>query len=461
MIKFKQKLKFFSKEKLSGVTVLYSVVSIVFVLVTLMNIYASRVISRMGESYSSMGHLSKKFRNEMITAHENLTDIIQGKSSHTMDEAVYKHLNIAADSAAKLSKLQPKWHLDAQVIRFTTAANQAYSAKKDKREQLLEFCSKELRNALSAVDASEEERSDLIQNEMAFIHFIYGFLLIGNIVAFGTIFFVVFIHDQAFKLKAKKLNEANTNFYAIMQGLDSILISIDTKGTVVSWNINAKRYFELEEQDIVGKNIYTEVPVFQQLKDYFNVVFHSMKRHYKYHEGLHVNKGPRRIINMLCVPIMPHGARKDQVQLLIKIDDVTSFYTEAEHKLRERCAMLVGTGMENVVKDSAALNDQSGQMITALNEYAASQGVGETVNAYTAVLNNSLAQISMVPQKYSSTLQPGQMNKVQIDLNEMVMYVLKVCLKTFPACVNLEVSLNESKSLVLGDPVALSRAFLP
>ena len=270
---------------------------------------------------------------------------------------------------------------------------------------------------------------------------------------------MVFIHDQAFKLKAKKLNESNANFYAIMQGLDSILITIDMKGTIISWNANARRYFELDEQEMIGKNIYTEVPMFQQLKDYFNIVFHTMKRHYKYHEGIHVNKGPRRIINMLCVPIMPHGARKDQVQLLIKIDDVTSFSTESEHQLRERCAMLVSTGMENVVKDSAALNEQSGQMIAALNEYAASRGIGETVNAYTAVLNNSLAQISMVPQKYSSTLQPGQMNKVLIDLNEMVMYVLKVCLKTFPACVNLEVSLNESKSMVLGDPVALSRAF--
>ena len=459
MLKLKQKFKFLSKEKLSGVVVLYSVVSVVFVLVTVMNIYASGIISRMGEAYSSMGELSKEYRNEMIKAHENLMEIMQKKTDGSLEDLVHKHLKKAHTHAEALSKIQPKWNLTAYINRYVTAANMAYSSTKSKQAQMLEFCTKEMRNALAAVDASEEERSALIQNEMSFIRFIYAFLLVGNIVAFGTIFFVVFIHDQAFKSKAKKLNESNANFYAIMQGLDSILITIDMKGTIISWNANARRYFELDEQEMIGKNIYTEVPIFQQLKDYFNIVFHTMKRHYKYHEGIHVNKGPRRIINMLCVPIMPHGARKDQIQLLIKIDDVTSFSTENEHQLRERCAMLVSTGMENVVKDSAALNEQSGQMIAALNEYAASRGIGETVNAYTAVLNNSLAQISMVPQKYSSTLQPGQMNKVLIDLNEMVMYVLKVCLKTFPACVNLEVSLNESKSMVLGDPVALSRAF--
>ena len=47
-----------------------------------------------------------------------------------------------------------------------------------------------------------------------------------------------------------------------------------------------------------------------------------------------------------------------------------------------------------------------------------------------------------------------------IDLNEMIMYVMRICQKTFAHTINIEVALNESKSWVLADPAQLAEVFL-
>ena len=454
-------LKFMKvKNSFINMTVLYIMVGIVFVLITAMNIYAYRVIAGMGDAYASLGTLSKQFRAEFQEASDNLSDIIEKRQDKDLKDAVYTHLEKAQKSAMRLKKIQPKLNLEPNLDKFEKTAREAYS-KQDRAEkkQALTVCQREVGNAIAKLDASEEERSQLIKNETGFIGFIYTVLLIGNCIAFGGIFFVVFVNEHNFKAKENKLNTVNANFHAVMQGLDSILITINNSGVIQSWNGNAVRYFELQESEAVGKNIYELTPVFQQFKAFFDTVFYSLKRQYKYHERMHVNKGPTRIVDILCVPMVSASGKKELTELLIKMDDVTSFTTEEEHHIRERCTQLVCTGMEDVVKDSASLNAQAGETLRALNEMAASHGLAEEMTPYTAYLNNSLAQISMVPQKYASTLHTGALNKIQIDLNEMVMYALRVCLKTFPSCINIEVSLNESKSWILADPIALSRTF--
>lgn len=454
-------LKFMKvKNSFINMTVLYITVGIVFVLITAMNIYAYRIIAGMGDAYASLGTLSKQFRAEFQEASDNLSDIIERRQDKDLKDTVYTHLERAQKSAMLLKKIQPKLNLDPNLDKFEKTAREAYSKQdREEKKQALAVCQREVGNAIAKLDASEEERSLLIKNETGFIGFIYMVLLIGNFVAFGGIFFVVFVNEHNFKAKENKLNTVNANFHAVMQGLDSILITINNSGTIQSWNGNAVRYFELPESEAVGKNIYELAPVFQPFKAFFDTVFYSLKRQYKYHEKMHVNKGPTRIVDILCVPMVSASGKKELTELLIKMDDVTSFSTEEEHHVRERCTQLVCTGMESVVKDAASLNAQAGETLRALNEMAASHGLADEMTPYTAYLNNSLAQISMVPQKYASTLHTGALNKIQVDLNEMVMYALRVCLKTFPSCINIEVSLNESKSWILADPIALSRTF--
>ncbi len=441
-------------------TVLYILVGVVFFLITGMNIYAYRIIVGMGESYANLAGTSKDFRTEFNTAFAILKEIVEDGKNKKLEQDVWPHLDKAQKNAEQIRKIQTNLNLEPEIDKFRNLASDTYAqSDPKKRKQSLNDCNRLVQNAIDKIDALETEHSALIRNEMSLVGFVYAVLLIGNFVAFASIFFVIYMNDRNFKTKAERLHADNANFHAIMQGLDSILITIDNSGFIRSWNSNATRYFELQEEDVFGKNMYELIPVFTQFKDFFDTVFYSLKRHYKYHERMHVNKGPMRIVDILCVPLISSSYQKDYAELLIKMDDVTSFSTEEDHGVRERSTQLVSTAMDNVVRDSANLNAHVGQTIEALNAMATDHGLSEEMIPFTAYLNNALAQISMVPQKYASTLQKGELNKIQIDLNEMVMYVLRICLRTFDSSINIEVSLNELKSWILADPIALSRTF--
>ena len=219
---------------------LYITVGIVFLLITAANIYAYRVI------------------NSIQTEQKDLKDYI------------YTHLEKAMKKARALGRIS-NLKLDNNITRFDALAQEAYSEKNLKKKKLLmEQCSREVKNVVDRLNASDEERTALIDNETHFIGHIYIILIICNALAFAAIFFVIILNDRGIRRKEDRLNSVNANFHAIMEGLDSVLISFDSSGIIQTWNRNAERYFELNKNNAVGKNLYELVPAFKALKGWFD-----------------------------------------------------------------------------------------------------------------------------------------------------------------------------------------------
>ena len=453
------KLNFGMKKNSSDMLVLYITVGIVFVLITVMNIYAYSKIRAMSSDYTSFGEISKELRHDLVSAENNLAEIVLKGKSLDLKKHVYSHLEKAHAKAKELGKIS-NLKLDKNISQFETLAPEAYSQNNPAvKKQKMDQCSRLVKNAVDRLNASDEERTALIQNETHFIGYIYIVLIIGNILAFAGIFFVIFVNERNIRNKETKLNSVNANFHAVMQGLDSVLITFDSSGIIQSWNGNAERYFELKNDEAVGKNIYELVPSFKALKAFFDKVIYSQQRHYNFHERMHINKGILRIVDMLCVPLISSGkGKKAQKALLVKIDDVTTFATEEAHQVRVRGAQLIGSGMDLVMRESAALQQQAEGIINAVNEISEARGVAAEITPYTSYLSSTLSEWTALPQKYVTTLAERKFNNVQIDLNELIMYTLRICLKTFDPSINVEVSQNESKSWIMADPAALSRA---
>ena len=448
----------FTQNTNNNMLFLYITVGIVFVLITVMNIYTYRVINSMGEDYSQLGALGKELRHDLEQAQTNLTDIVVLGKHKDLKTHVYTHLDEAEKKAKKLAGIS-NLKLNKNITQFATLAPKAFAEKKpEEKKKLMDQCTREIKNAIDRLNASDEERTALINNETHFISYIYIVLIVSNILAFAGIFFVIFINDRGIRKKEEKLNSVNANFHAIMEGLDSILISFDNSGIVQTWNRNAERYFDLKKDEAVEKNLYEIVPAFKSLKNWFDKALYSQQRQYNFHARVHFNKGPCRIVDILCVPLSSGSRRKEKKALLLKIDDVTTFATDAEHQVRLRCANLISSGMELVIRESSVLNSQANGVLQSINELAAANGLSEQIAPYSAYLNNTLAELSGVPQKYASTLQMGQFNKIKLDLNEQVMYALRICLKVFDPCISVEVSQNESKSWIMADAAMLSRA---
>ena len=462
-MKFNLNLGMKKKKGGTDMTVIYITVGLVFVLITVMNIYAFRVVYSMGRDYSSLGQLGKDLKNDLTQAEGNLREmILKNKKSFDLERHVISYIEKADKKAQELSRIQPRVSLDRHLKDIRRQISESYMEKNLAQKIVkMNLCSRTVQNAISQLETMDEERSALIGNEIGFISFIYIVLLIANFLAFGGIFFVIFVNERKIKHKEKNLNATNANFHAIMQGLDSVLLSFDSTGKIQSWNQNAERYFDVKADDAMEKNIYEIAPVFQSYKPFFDKVMYSQQRQYNFHERMHVNKGPTRVVDMLCVPMISTGTDgKDMKSLLIKMDDVTTFTTEEEHGVRVRGANLVHSGMDNVVKDIVAMGEQTAGLLQGINDIAAAHQLSGEIVPYTDYLHTLIAQLGAVPQKYASSLRQLELNKVPLDLNELIMYVIRLCLKTFDSRINVEVSQNESKSWIMADSAALSRALL-
>ena len=165
---------------------------------------------------------------------------------------------------------------------------------------------------------------------MGFVRLIYVILLSSNILVFGAIFYVVYRNNKQHLAMSQKMMAENANLNAIMAGLDSVLLTIDNTGIIRNWNANAEKYFDKTEEEVIGKNVYETLPVFNQFKDFFNTVLYSSKRYYKYHERININKGPLRVVNILCVPMLSSAFKAGYSELLVKFDDVTSYRIDDE-----------------------------------------------------------------------------------------------------------------------------------
>ena len=219
------KLNFGLKKDSSDMLVLYITVGIVFVLITVMNIYAYSKIRAMSSDYTSFGEISKDLRHDLDSAENNLAEIILKGKNLDLKKHVYSHLEKAHAKAKILGKIS-NLKLDKNISQFETFAPMAYSEKDPAvKKQKMDQCSRLVKNAVDRLNASDEERTALIQNETHFIGYIYIVLIIGNILAFAGIFFVIFVNERNIRTKEIKLNSVKIcgKFYNFRN--DSIALS--------------------------------------------------------------------------------------------------------------------------------------------------------------------------------------------------------------------------------------------
>ena len=97
----------------TDMTVIYITVGLVFILITVMNIYAFRVVYSMGQDYSSLGRLSKELKAELTQADTNLRDmILNEKKSMDLDRHVISYVEKADKQSLELTKIQRRISLD-------------------------------------------------------------------------------------------------------------------------------------------------------------------------------------------------------------------------------------------------------------------------------------------------------------------------------------------------------------
>lgn len=449
-------------KKIINMTLLYILIGVFFVLLTGLNIYAYLTIVGMSRSYAELGFVSRNFRFEFKNANDALQEILNGDREKKLDKDVWGPLKKAEDFIPVLKKLEPSLNdLINNINKFKETAQEAYQESDlNIKQQHMTVCERYYLTSVQKLDIFESKLKEVIENEMGFVRLIYLVLLSSNIMVFGAIFFVVYKNNKQHLAVSQRMMTENANLNAIMAGLDSILLTIDNTGIIRNWNDNAGKYFDKTEEEVIGKNIYEVLPIFNQFKDFFNTVLYSSKRYFKYHERISLNRGPLRVVNILCVPMQSTAFKSGYSELLVKFDDVTSYRIDDESYIQECQRNSVRDSLQRLSVDSASIFNEMGDSLASLNTLAESNGQEEIFVPYSSYVQTLASQLSILPRQYISSLSRPEDNKIHIDLNEMIMYVMRICQKTFEHTINIEVALNESKSWVFADPAQLSEVFL-
>ena len=464
-------MELFSGKKglIVGMGGIYLSIGVIFILVTFLNIYTYFTIVGANSTFADTAACVSNFQLEYIKAVQALQPSDRkdrkekdDKKQEKVAETVWTHLTNVENCIRDLETLQGKQQaLHKNLSEFRENAkiiDDADRSREEKTEALIK-CVRLRTQAEKTVIELEESVKDAIGNESALARFMYLVLILANVGAFSGIFFVIFYNERRYKARARLLNGENSNLSAQLKGFDSVIFVIDSKGMIRSWNMNAERFLDKTDEEAIDHNIFELFPFFTQFKPLFDTALYSNKRTFRYHEKVSINRGPMRALNVLCVPLIV-GDTDSSNELLIKIDDVTSFRIDDERYIQEQKIHAMYAMLESVERDSAPLMESIGESMETINGFAEAAGNAGDVVPYTAYMRNALAQIGIIPQLYMSAVAGTSFSKTMIDLNEMIMYVLRLSQKTFDPRVSIEISLNETRSWVMANPVRLFYAFL-
>ena len=483
------------KNSSMGLSVIYVAMGLASLLIVSLNLYAYFNISSLGTEYAEISTAAKGFRLECWIAFDTMKELVGGKegpsaaSAESADKDRKKETESAEAEKQKrrqkqetevrdaLKRAQEYWvqlvryhpeirdlgkkkPTDPSIVeRLFNSANEL--GKKGDAEE------KGIREMKTAFDIADQALSGIESNlkasighEVILVRVVYVILIVFIIVTFAGIILVIFCGEWIFRKRSQALEGKFSNLTALVQGFDSIIITISNKGVIKSWNLNAERYFDKSAEEALEANIYELFPYMNKLKPIFDQAVYSNKRTYTYHELVGVNRGPLRALNILCVPLLSMEYKNGYSELLIKIDDMTSFRLADERKILTQKVEAMYALLESVERDSAPMMENISSAMDAVNGIAAECGRENDIVPYTTYMRSTLAQIGIIPQLYMSAVAGTSFSKTHIDLNEMIMYVLRICQKTFDPRVSIEVSLNESRSWVLANPIRLFYAFL-
>lgn len=455
-----------SKNSSMGLSVIYIVMGLAFLLIISLNLYAYFNISALGTEYAEVGAAAKGFRLECRNAYHAMKGIVRHREN-IRENVIWDSFKRAREYWAQLVKHHPEIRnlgkrsdSEASIIdKLTNSANEL-GKKGDSALKGLQDMEKNLELAEGALDGIESNLKESIGNEVMLVRVVYVILILFIIVTFAGIILVIFFGEWIFRKRSQAMEGKFTNLNALVQGFDSIIITISNKGVIKSWNLNAERYFDKKSEEALEANIYELFPYMTKLKPIFDQSVYSNKRTFTYHELVGVNRGPLRSLNILCVPLLSSDYKSGYSELLIKIDDMTSFQLQDNHKLLSQKVEAMYALLESVERDSAPMMENISNAMETVNNIAIECGREEDIVPYTSYMRSTLAQIGIIPQLYMSAVAGTSFSKTHIDLNEMIMYVLRICQKTFDSRVSIEVSLNESRSWVLANPIRLFYAFL-
>ncbi len=450
-----------SKSHAKAITRTYLTLGVAFLCMVAINIYAYFTITNMSEVYASLENAAVNIELTSTNANLLFREIISGYVTDKDMNDVWDMVRKADDYSEAMAELNEKVKIKEKISKFNDVLVKCYEAYRDPEKQgdaklfavLRNEYNSAFMNLIGEVDQIKYKLKQLIIQKMLTFKFLYAALIVNFLLLFWFTMYTFRRYVNKRKEVELDLRNARDDMDIIFNSLDSMVIIVNTEGGVTQWNSAAENYFNIPSERAIGKAVWITLPFLMSYKTKIETLPLSQKSAELYKEKIATEN--ERFFN-IALSALSFGKG-----VVIRLDDMTEQVLRDE-QLRHAQKMEV---VKNLIGGLAnGFNNVLGAITGTISmmKYSLENKGGDLneVKNNMDVIESSTERAVVMVQQLLSLSSEHEVKLVPIDLNEVVIHVLKICQNTFDKRIELVAELCDLKVMVKADPAQIEQCLL-
>ena len=266
--------------------------------------------------------------------------------------------------------------------------------------------------------------------------------------------------DSVMRQTNENLQYTKTFLKNVIDSMPSVLISIDNKFRINQWNLVASNFFNKNEKDVLGKNIYEVERLFTRYKEGINYVI-NYKESVKYSRNILIINDQKIYVNILIFPLSIENIYGGAV---IRIDDITELEKKEEQLRQAQKMESIGLLAGGIAHDFNNLLAGIVGVITLL-DYKLNNNIEiskeELMKSISNIFETTKRATDLVRHMLALS-RKQDMYFEKINIKEALENIIKICKNTFDRSIEIiyEDRLYSSSALVFADQSQIEQAFL-
>ncbi len=438
---------------------IYAVLSVAFLLMTAINIYAYFTIIRMSGKYTTLSSAAIDIKLKATNSNLLFREIISGYSDKDMN-IVWERLNEAKKSCGGLAAIGHTGTIDGKLevfrdklLKFYTSfvENKAGATDRKKMKDEVDVAYGDL---IGSIEKIERGLNDMVEGKLLVFKILYSILIINVMALFGFVIFVIRKFISGRILLETTLENSKNSLNTILNSINSILIFVNSEQLIAQWNKSAEQYFSIRSQKAVGKNIWELLPFLEPFHMEYEKNFQLQRSSEFLRQKVNIG-GNERFINIK----MSYAQGINGIVILI--DDVTA-YEVRDRQIRQAQKMQIVENMMGGLSNdfNNALGAITGTITMMKYSLENSGGNLDDIRNNMELIESSAERAVVMVQQLLSVAQKHELCLGNVDLNGIIQHILKLCQNTIDKRISLEGEIYNVRAMTKVDPALIEQVLL-
>ncbi|MFA6568062.1 MAG: ATP-binding protein [Victivallales bacterium] len=437
---------------------IYVVLSVSFLFMTAISIYAYFSVMRMSGKYTDLSSTAIGIKLKATNANLLFREIISGYSDKDMN-AVWERLNSAKKSSLGLSEIGQSGTIDGKLSTFKDKLLKFYTAIEDKagvsdRKKMKDDVDAAYGDLIVSIEKIETGLNEIVEGKLLVFKILYSMLIISIMALFGFVIFVIRKFISGRIEMEMTLENSKNNLNTILNSINSVLIFVNSEEVVAQWNKSAEQYFSVHSHKAVGKNIWELLPFLEPFHTEYEKNFQLQRSSEFLRQKVNIG-GNDRYINIK----MSYAPGVNGVVVLL--DDVTAHEVRDRQIRQAQKMQIVENMMGGLANDfNNALGAITGTITMMKYSLESNGGSLDEIRNNMEVIESSAERAVVMVQQLLSVAQKHELCLGNVDLNGIIQHILRLCQNTIDKRIELVGEIYNARAMTTVDPALIEQVLL-